>query len=76
MSRWVINQDRDIVVKLEDISQLRSQVVYYKERIIAFNLLYELELLGTFDTVVDCMKEVNSIINSKEEFYIVSGYNL
>lgn len=76
MLKWLINQDRDAIIKLEDISELRSQVVYYNDKIIAFNLMYGLELLGTFDTVVDCLKEVNSVINSKEEFYIVNGYSL
>ena len=75
MQRWVINQDRDEIVMLETIQQLTVEIVRYRGFIIGFNLNFGNVLLGTFDTLIDVLKEITDIINiDTKEFHVVSGY--
>lgn len=75
MCKWVVNQDRDIIIKIDNISELHIVYIYYESTLIAFNLNYNSILLGTFDSIQECMIEFSRIINSLTDFYIISGYS-
>lgn len=72
---WVINQDRDEIVDVYDIKDLYILPARINEKIMGYNLYFTDVLLGTFDTVKESLIELNKILNSKEEFYVVSGYS-
>lgn len=75
MCKWVVNQDRDVIVKIDNVSELHIVYIYYESALIAFNLNYNSILLGTFDSIQECMVEFGRIINSLTDFYIINGYS-
>lgn len=74
MCKWVINQDRDKIIKVEEFSKIHIVYIYYESTLIAFNLNYDSVLLGTFDTLEECIVEFSKIINDLKDFHIVAGY--
>lgn len=75
IKKWVINQDRDEILELEDVRDLYVLPVRIHNKIMGFNLYLTEILLGTFDTLAEALIELNSLLNTKEEFYVVTGYN-
>ena len=71
----IVNQDRDNqVVYNPQQDDLMVIPVGYNKILFGFNVYVKGESVGTFDTEVEALREVENIINCKNEIYIVNGY--
>lgn len=74
----IVNQDRDIAVKLESIEEqtLHTMPIMQDGQYYGRNLFLDNVLLGTFDNVIKSIKEMGRILDKFEsgtEVYYVSG---
>lgn len=74
---WIINQDQDAkyFFDRDEEDTLYCLPKLYKGNVIAFNLMLNGELLGTFDTITEAMEEMANIVQCEEEEYQVFGFS-
>lgn len=71
----IINQDRDKQIELHRKEQLKIGVSCYDKTILGYNLFCDNELLGTYDTMLELLKEVKNILRYKYKYYLISGFS-
>ena len=72
MKKLIINQDKEWV-KVRKCN-VRIKKVVWKEQTIAFNIMYNRKILGTFNTYLECYEEFANILNDDSEMYYVKVY--
>lgn len=60
MCKWVVNQDKDRIVKIEE-NEFKFVIVYNEEVYIGCNLMYDGVLLGTFNNLEEVLVELKNI---------------
>ena len=75
VNKWIINQDRDEIIKLECCKDLQVRPVKMNSIVVGLNIYYNDTLLGTFDSFIEVLIEYKNILYMEEEFYIVTGYS-
>ncbi len=60
MCKWVVNQDKDRIVKIED-NEFKCVLVYNDGIFIAWNLIYDNILMGTFNGFEELFMELKHI---------------
>jgi len=73
-ARHVVNQDRDEVFTVDEMTFMYTMPVMHEGKMFGCNLLTLSGLLGTFDTEELAKREIESITSCKSEIYTISGY--
>lgn len=71
----IINQDRDKSYQLHSQRQLHIAVNIYENKVIGYSVLLDKEQIGTFDTLMETLKEISNICNCEYGYYIVNGFS-
>ncbi|SHI23817.1 hypothetical protein SAMN02745823_03768 [Sporobacter termitidis DSM 10068] len=86
---YIVNQDRDQVIHTTAAGALFTRPAYYRNRLFkkqslaGINLMYgnpdkprskSNAVLGTFDSLAECIAEIDRYQNCKEDSFWVSGY--
>ncbi|WP_027399828.1 hypothetical protein [Anaerovorax odorimutans] len=72
---YILNQDRDQLFFKSANKPLLWHEVFNNGVFYGCSLLLGKDLLGTFDSTEEVIKEVEQINSCKEEIYAVSGYS-
>lgn len=79
--KFVINQDRDCVWPMTSVLFTTAVLTQTEEEdpiLWAINLNMQIDdetvLIGSFESVEDAIKEINSMLAADEEFYAVNGF--
>lgn len=72
---FIINQDRDCIIQLQETSKLNYEIITKDNIFIGYNLLIDGIPIGTFDTINDLENEINNIYNCKYTYYITNGFS-
>jgi len=72
----IVNKDRDKAIEFSGKeSNLYSQAKWHNGICLGINLYYKNFMLGTFDTVKECMEEISKIMSCTDDFYYISGFS-
>ena len=71
----IINQDRDKSYQLNSQEQLHIAVNTYENKVIGYSVLLDKEQIGTFDSLMETLKEVSNICSCKYDYYIINGFS-
>lgn len=75
MELWIMNQDRDIMYLFDSADDtLYSAPNVRFGRIMSINLMLNDAVLGSFDTITECMEEMNAILQCTDRVYFISGH--
>ena len=72
----ILNQDHDLFVTFTDSSRISYEAVIYSDIFFGYNLLIDNIAVGTFETSNEAIQEAINIMDSEQEYYIVSGYEI
>lgn len=75
METVIIGQDRMKLIGYSVTDSLYSVPIVKDGTLYGFNLKLHNEVLGTFDSVKECVKEITNIVNCECEYYCVLGYS-